>query len=82
MFPSWAVNGTRIVFTRSQTGTVGVYQIVVTGSVPEEVASPAFYGRVSPDGTRVAFIRGEWLKSAIYVGRTDEPDYKVKRIRH
>ncbi len=82
MSPSWSADGSRIVFTRQQTETSGVYQMAVTGSVPEEVAAPAFYGRVSPDGARVAFIRGEWPKSAIYVGKTHDPDFKYKRIRH
>ena len=38
------------------------------GTIPEEVTDPGFYGRVSPDGERVAYIRGRWPKSEIWVG--------------
>jgi len=82
VFPGWSADGSMVVFSRNQTGTIGVYQMSAGGSVPEEVAAPAFYGRISPDGKTVAFIRGEWPKSAIYVGEAEQKGDKYKRIRH
>jgi len=82
MFPSWAPDGATIVFSRQQTGTTGVYRMTPAGSVPVEVVDPAFYGRLSPDGTRVAYIKGEWPKSEIWVGEMDDKRFKHKRVRH
>ncbi len=82
MFPSWAPDGATIVFSRQQTGTTGVYRMTPAGSVPVEVVDPALYGRLSPNGTRVAYIKGEWPKSEIWVGEMGDERFKHKRVRH
>jgi len=82
MYPSWAPDGATIVFSRQQTGTTGVYRMTPAGSVPVEVVDPALYGRLSPDGSRVAYIKGSWPKTEIWVGEMDDERFKHKRVRH
>jgi tol-pal system beta propeller repeat protein TolB len=81
-FPSWAPDGASIVFTRQQLNTAGIYRMTPDGSIPTEVVDPGFYGRLSPDGTRVAYIRGKWPTSEVWVGGAGDERFKHKRIRH
>jgi len=82
MFPSWAPDGATILFARQQTGTTGLYRMTPAGSIPEEVADPGFYGRLSPDGKRVVYIRGSWPTSEIMMGDVGDERFKHKRIKH
>lgn len=42
--------------------------------------APAFLARWSPDGTRIAFIAGQWPRSAIYIALAGDPARAVKLV--
>ena len=61
--PAWAPNGDDIYFTRNDSVLVAR---VSTGSL-RHVLTDAFAARPSPDGRWLAFVRGEWPTSTLYV---------------
>jgi len=61
--PSWAPNGDDIYYTRNDSVLVTRSS---TGSV-RLVLSDGFAPRASPDGRWLAFLKGEWPTSALYV---------------
>ena len=62
-FPAWAPNGDDVYLTRNDSVLVSR---VSTGSL-RLVLADGFAARPSPDGRWLAFVRGKWPTSALYV---------------
>ena len=62
-FPAWAPNGDDVYLSRNDSVFVAR---VSTGSL-RPVLSDGFAARPSPDGRWLAFVRGQWPTSALYV---------------
>jgi uncharacterized protein (TIGR02246 family) len=66
-FPSWSPNGGKILYDRDHT----LYTISPEGKDEKVLVRDAFAGRWSADGKHIAFIRGRWPVSAVYVANAD-----------
>jgi Tol biopolymer transport system component len=66
-FPSWSPDGGKILYDRDHT----LYTISPEGKGETVLVRDAFAGRWSPDGKHIAFIRGRWPASSVYVANAD-----------
>jgi Tol biopolymer transport system component len=67
IFPDWSPVGDRILYTRDHT----IYTAAPDGEDERILVEDGFAGRWSPDGREVAFIRGRWPSSEVWVTSAD-----------
>lgn len=67
VFPSWSPDGGRILYDRSDS----LFAANTDGSGERLMALDAFAGRWSPDGEKIAFIRGGWPASEVFIMSAD-----------
>lgn len=68
VFPSWSPDGATILYDRDH----ALFATAPDGLSPEVLLiENAFAGRWSPGGWRIAFIRGAWPSSEVYVANAD-----------
>jgi Tol biopolymer transport system component len=56
--PFWTADGTRIVYTRFGAGSDSIWSVSVSTGREDLLISDGFHGAPSPEGTKLAFIRG------------------------
>jgi TolB protein len=75
VFPSWSPDGKKVLFgsTRAGKGSAGIFVIDADGSNLRRLIQdlPAEFARWSPDGSRLAFISGDFPDTHIYVADAD-----------
>lgn len=71
--PAWLPDGSAILFTRTQGGRQGIWTVSRLGGVPSLLVADAADPAVSPDGSRIAFVRE--------VNRSAEPRVFVAPMR-
>jgi Tol biopolymer transport system component len=62
-YPSWAPNSDHIYYSHGDT----VYVIATSTQVRHFLTTPGFAPRVSPDGRMLAYVKGAWPESSLYV---------------
>lgn len=72
-YPSWSSNG-RIVFTRMTGEKQELYSMNADGSDLKPVGIDSFFGRVSPNGKKIAFIGGNFPKMSLWIANHDGTD--------
>ena len=56
----WFPDGSHLLVSRTEgPGNASLWNISIFGGAPRQLASDAIAGSVSPDGTRIAFLRGD-----------------------
>jgi len=74
VFPTWAPDGTRLLYTHSGEGVEGIHSLGIASTDDAVLVPEGFYGRLSPDGTRLAYLLGDWPSNSIMVARPDGTD--------
>jgi Tol biopolymer transport system component len=67
VFPSWSPDGTQILLSRDRR----IFSITLAGRNEALLIEDGFAGRWSPTGDRIAFIRGQWPRSEVFVAAAD-----------
>jgi Tol biopolymer transport system component/DNA-binding winged helix-turn-helix (wHTH) protein len=72
-FVSWFPDGNHVLTTRSATpgGQPSLWDISVFGGTPRKLIDAAENGMVSPDGSQLAFLRGEYGRQEIWLAQPD-----------
>jgi DNA-binding winged helix-turn-helix (wHTH) protein len=72
-FVSWFPDGNHLLATRVATpgGQPSLWDVSVFGGTPRKLIDAAENGMVSPDGSQLAFIRGEYGRQEIWLAQPD-----------
>jgi Tol biopolymer transport system component/DNA-binding winged helix-turn-helix (wHTH) protein len=72
-FVSWFPDGSHVLATRVVTpgGQPSLWDVSVFGGTPRKLIDAAENGMVSPDGSQLAFIRGEYGRQEIWLAQPD-----------
>lgn len=66
-YPSWSSNGKRVIFTRETGEEQEIYSMNSDGSDLRPLNIKGFFARESPDGKRIAFIRGGQGRMGLFI---------------
>ena len=74
--PAWSEDGSAILFTRTRDGRQGIWMVPALGGAAALVVPDAADPAVSPDGTRLAFVRevAPSAESRVFVGPMGRPE--------
>ena len=72
-FVSWFPDGNHVLATRVATpgGQPSLWDVSVFGGTPRKLIDAAENGMVSPDGSQLAFLRGEYGRQEIWLAQPD-----------
>lgn len=71
VFPTWSPDGRRLLYSHDGEDATGVYTIGIAAGNRTLLVPDGFYGRLSPDGSRLAYLVGHWPADSIMVARPD-----------
>lgn len=66
-YPSWSANGKRVIFTRMTGEEQEIFSMNADGTDLKPLNIKGFFARESPDGKRIAFIRGGQGRMGLFV---------------
>jgi len=72
---SWFPDGVHLVashFDDLEKKPPSLWEISVVGGTPRKLADAGLHARVSPDGSKIAFLRGKWDDEEIWLIETDK----------
>jgi Tol biopolymer transport system component/DNA-binding winged helix-turn-helix (wHTH) protein len=72
-FVSWFPDGNHVLATRAATagGQPSLWDVSVLGGTPRKLIDAAENGMVSPDGSQLAFLRGEYGRQEMWLAQPD-----------
>ena len=77
IYPSWLANGKAILYTTIDPSKINSLSQLAQTSVQGKNKSiipnidGAYFSRASADGKQLAYIKGDWPQSNIYISRSD-----------
>ena len=66
-YPSWSAKGKRVIFTRMTGEEQEIFSINADGTDLKPLNIKGFFARESPDGKRIAFIRGGQGRMGLFI---------------
>ncbi|MGE3468584.1 MAG: TolB family protein [Pyrinomonadaceae bacterium] len=70
-YPSWSADGSLVIFTRMEGEKQELYSIGRDGTGLKPMGITSFFARPSPDGKRIAYVRGQEGRMTIFVANID-----------